>query len=248
MLHIGARFGDRGTHTSRTMMRAELTEAFLSLPADAHREDYTEAIIGENVLGKVTHATRKLTNQRLAELYGLSPQIPLFAVLRRLWDIDQVGRPLLATLVALARDPLFRASAATILSLPVGSELSRSLLVNNMRVAVGDRLNDSILDKVARNLASSWTQSGHLRGRVRKVRQRVEATPASAAFALWIANAQGYQDSRALTTFWTNVLDVQGHELVDLTLMAKQRGLLHAQMGGGIIEIDTSPLYPLSLN
>lgn len=248
LLSIGARFGDRGTHTSRTMMSVELQEALYALPADAKRTDYAEAIVEENILAKATYATRKLTNQRLAELYGLSPRIPIFAVLRHLWDLDREGRPLLTLLVALARDPLLRASAPTILELPPGNELSRSRLVNNMRVAVGSRLNDSILDKVARNLGSSWTQSGHLLGRVRKVRQRIEPTPASVAFALWIGEAQGYHGSSALNTIWTAVLDAEGHDLIDLVLAAKRRGLIGAQIGGGLTEIDTSPLNPVSMN
>jgi hypothetical protein len=36
------------------------------------------------------------------ELYGLGPTIPLFRVLRRLWDLDSGGRPLLALLAAIA--------------------------------------------------------------------------------------------------------------------------------------------------
>ena len=59
----------------------------------------------------------------------------------------------------------------------------------------GDRLNEAILDKVVRNASSSWTQSGHLRGRSRKTRQRVRATPAAAAYALLLGFACGSRGS-----------------------------------------------------
>jgi hypothetical protein len=110
----GFRFGEKGTHTSRTMMLAELTELLAAVPANATREEYAEAIIEDNILGKQTTSTRRLTNQQLGELYGLSLTLPLFRVLRRLWDVDAPGRPLIALLCALARDPLLRATSKAV--------------------------------------------------------------------------------------------------------------------------------------
>ena len=157
-------------------MLREFTELMAAVPRNAVRDDYTTAIVDENVLGKRTHATRKSSRQRLSELYGLDPGIPLFRVLRHLWSVDAPGRPLLAFLCALARDPLLRATSAPVLALSVEEELVRSELFDTLREAVGPRMNDSILDKVVRNVASSWTQAGHLSGHVRKVRRRVAPT------------------------------------------------------------------------
>lgn len=238
----GFRFGDKGTHTSRTMMLAELTELLAVLPATATREDYAEAIIEDNVLGKQTASTRRLSNQRLGELYGLSQSIPIFRVLRRLWDTDEQGRPLIALLCALARDPLLRASAQAVLPMPVGGELTRSSISSAIRSATGDRLNESILDKVARNASSSWAQSGHLLGRVRKIRQEVRPTPAPVAFALWLGSLNGFAGEDLLRTWWARVLDQSPMELLDLALRAKQLGLINASAGGGVVEIDVSPL------
>ena len=71
-------------------------------------------------MAKRTVSTRRLTNQRLAELYGLDPSIPVFRVLRKLWDRDAAGRPLLAIQCAIARDPLLAATAPAILALALG--------------------------------------------------------------------------------------------------------------------------------
>ena len=76
----GFRFGDKGTHTSRTMMLAELTDLLAAEPGAKSREEYAAAIIEDNVLGKQTTATRRLTNQRLGELYGLDGRVPLEAL------------------------------------------------------------------------------------------------------------------------------------------------------------------------
>src|SRR5437879_4708544 len=90
---IGFRFGAKGTHSSRTMMLEELRLVLSAVPATAKRRDYASAIIDGNCLSKPTISTRRLTNQRLGELYGLDSSLALFRVLRRLWDADADGRP-----------------------------------------------------------------------------------------------------------------------------------------------------------
>ena len=236
----GFRFGDKSTHTSRTIMRAELTDLLAAVPADASRKDYAAAIVDENVLGKQTNATRRLTNQRLGELYGLDRRLAIFRVLRRLWSIDREGRPLLAILCGLARDPLLLSTAPAVLALPLGAELVRASFLDALRQVVGSRLNEAVLDKVARNAASSWSQSGHLEGRVRKVRTRVTPTPSSLAMALWMGTLEGLAGQALLDCRWTHVLDRTRAELLPLALQAKQLGLIHARAGGGVVEIDAS--------
>lgn len=238
----GLRFGDRGVHTSRTIMLAELSELLAVCPAGASREDQSKAIVEDNALGKDTVATRRLTDQRLGELYGLDPRLPLFRVVRRLWSLDAPGRPLIALLAALSRDPLLRATAPFVLSLMPGQELVRADFLRELRKAVGSRLNDATLDKVARNAASSWAQSGHLEGRVRKVRKKVEPTVGAVALALWLGSLEGLAGDQLLGCRWIRVLDSAGPELIPLVVKARQLGLLHARVGGGIVEIDAHQL------
>jgi len=245
-IQAGLRFGDKGTHTSRTIMLRELTDLLTTVPESASREDYASAIVEDNVLGKQTVSTRRLTNQRLGELYGLDPQIPIFRVFRRLWEIDEAGRPLLALLCALGRDPLLRVTASTILSLEAGEELVRITFVEDIRQSTGNRLNESTLDKVARNAGSSWTQSGHLEGRVRKIRKHVEPTPGAVAFALWIGSLFSFSGEELLLTPWTSVFDRTPEMLLDTVLRAKQLRLLHARVGGGVVEIDPTIVDPVA--
>ena len=240
----GFRFGDGGTHTSRTIMLAELDDLFAAVGPDAARADYLAAIVEENVLGKATIATRRSTGQRLRELYALEPRVPIFRVLRRLWQIDVPGRPRLALLCALARDPLLRSTAPAVLALPVGAELVRSRFLDDIRQAAGARLNEAVLDKVARNAASSWAQSGHLQGRMRKIRTRVVPTPGCLAMALWLGALEGRAGRALLDSSWARVLDSTGPELLPPALQAKQLGLIHARAGGGVIEIDARQLDP----
>ncbi len=240
----GVRFGDRSVHTSRTIMLTELVDLLAAVPPDAFRGDYTAAIVDENVLGKATVSTRRWTSQRLNELYALDPRVPIFRVLRRLWLVDVPGRPLLAMLCALARDPLLRSTAPAVLALPVGAELVRSSFLDEARRVAGTRLNDAVLEKVARNAASSWAQSGHLQGRMRKMRIRVAPTPGSLTMALWLGAVEGLAGQALLDCRWTRVLDRSGQEVLPLALQAKQLGLLHARAGGGVVEIDVSRVDP----
>jgi hypothetical protein len=237
-IEAGLRFGDKGTHTSLTIMLKELSELLSVLPLDAKREAFSTSIIDENLLGKQTASTRRATFQRMSELYGLDVSLPVFRVLRRLWDLDDRGRPILAILCALGRDPLLRATASTVISLSTGEELIRQKLLSDLKLSTEDRLNDSILDKVARNTGSSWTQSGHLEGRVRKTRLRVEVTVYSVAYALWLGSLFGIAGEELYTTPWMTVLDCHKQDLIDMTLHAKRLRLIDARIGGGVVEID----------
>ena len=225
-------------------MLAELSDLLAAVPPGGARADYATAVVDENALGKATVATRRWTNQRLGELYALDPRVPVFRVLRRLWLVDAPGRPRLAMLCALARDPLLRATAPAVLALPVGAELVRSRFADEIRQAVGARLNEAVLDKVARNAASSWAQSGHLRGRMRKRRTRVAPTPGCLAMALWLGALEGLAGQALLDCRWTRVLDRVGPALLPVAFEARQLGLIHARAGGGVVEIDVSRVDP----
>ncbi|MBL7213228.1 MAG: hypothetical protein ISS61_12690 [Desulfobacteraceae bacterium] len=242
-IKAGFRFGDKGTHTSRTIMFKELDLLFEDQEQDAPREAYISAIIDQNCLGKQTVSTRKLTCQRLSELYGLDPTIPLFRILRYLWQVDEPGRPLLALLTALARDPLLRITSPPILQMNTGEELMRQKMKEALRQGVQNRLNNGTLDTVVRNTSSSWTQSGHLTGRVRKYRQKVNSTPIVTAYALVLGYILGARGSGLFNTLWAKVLDTPYEELVSLTTDAKRLGFLDLSQAGGVVEVSFTRLF-----
>ena len=225
-------------------MLAELGAALAAASPEAGRADYAAAIIGANCLGKPTASTRRLSKQRLGELYALDSAVPLFRVLRRLWTIDEAGRPLLALLASLARDPLLRATAPVIIGLPEGAELQRRETRAVLRATVDNRLNDATLDKVVRNTASSWTQSGHLEGRTFKIRRLVRATPATVAFALYLGHAAGFRGEELLASGWVAVLDCSVSSARDLAVDAKRFGLIDLRMAGDVIELGLERLDP----
>lgn len=238
----GFRWGDRGTHTSRTIMLDELRAVLANCPADAARDTYLSSIHEDNCLSKRTASTRRLSSQRLTELYALDPAVPLFRVMRRCWYADRDGQAMLALLLALARDPLLRASASPVLRMRPGEELARQQITDALSRVVGSRLSESTLDKVVRNVASSWTQSGHLKGRGRKVRQAITPTVVNTAFALFLGYVQGKRGRALFETLWARVLDVPFSELVSLAMDARRLGFLDMNQSGGVIEVAFSRL------
>jgi hypothetical protein len=219
-------------------MFRELSDLIKFTPTDAGAALYRSAIIDDNLLGKPTLATRKLTAQRLSELYGLDPAIPIFRVLCHLWDADHTGRPLLAFLVAFARDPLLRTTMESVIAAPTGRLVTTADIDATLDERLGLRLNPSVRHKVARNVASSWTQSGHLQGRSAKRRMKASAAPGSACLALLLGYVTGLRGRALFTSDWARLLDASYSELNQLVLAANRSGLLNFRQIGDVIDVQ----------
>lgn len=226
-------------------MLNELSTAFAAVPALDSRAEFSAAIIDDNCLGKATFATRRLTNQRLSELYALDRDVPIYRVLRHLWSLDEAARPLLALQCAIARDPLLAATATPILNMTPGSDLHRDGIVTALQTLVGDRLSDATIDKVVRNASSSWAQSGHLVGRTFKKRALVRATPATASFGLYLGYAAGFRGLQLFSTGWLSVLDCTPTSARDIAVEAKRGGLIDLRVSGEIVDLVLDRLDPL---
>ena len=237
-LELGFKFGDKGAHSSRTIMLDELSALLRQCRPEASRAEYARALVDENCLGKHTLSTRKLSLQRLTELYAVNPVVPLFRLLRVFWDADEKAHPQLALLAALARDPLLRATAPVVLAMKSGEEIARQQMTDALAQAGEGRFNDATLDKVVRNTASSWTQSGHLEGRGRKRRLTVAPTAGSTAFALLLGFLMGNRARTLLETVFSRVLDREPDELMFLAMDAKRLGFLGIKSGGGLTVIS----------
>lgn len=219
-------------------MFQELAELFRFTPPDADAQKLRQVVVEENLLGKRTLATRKLTVQRLSELYALDPVIPIYRCLRKLWDADHSARPLLAFLVAYARDPLLRLTTDAVLPAPLGQPVATGDLDAVLQARLIARLNPAVQHKVARNAASSWTQSGHLVGRISKRRAKPTVSPAAATMAVLLGYVTGVRGPALFNSEWTRVLDVSYSELMVLVQAANRNGLLNFRQVGDVIEVQ----------
>lgn len=235
---LGFRDGDRGTHSSRTMMLAEMTTLLAALPPSAGRSRAMELVLEENVLGKRSASNRQSSFKRLSELYALDPAVPIYRVLRHLWDNDPEGRPLLALLCAVARDPLLRASAEVVLDAVVGATVTPEALGATVHRPLAPTTRKSI----SQNLASSWAQAGFLAGVATKTRIRARATPSTAAYALLLGFMEGHRGSLLLATSWIRLLDRAPEDVLVLVRAASRRGLLEYRAAGDVMDLRVDAL------
>ena len=218
-------------------MLADITALLNGVASAASQGDYQRAIMEENVLGKGTAATRLWAWKKLRELYSLDPDVPLFRLFRRYWDVDAAARPLLALLAALGRDALLRASAKVIARSKPGEAVTRDEFHGAIVEERGDRFSKSTMDAVLSHLLSSWTESGHLAGRKDKVRVRASTTSAATAYALSLGYLTGARGELLFSTLWTSVLDAPPAVLHDHAREASRLGWLTYRGIGNIVDI-----------
>lgn len=240
------RFGfhhERGSaHMARTMMLTELHQLLEAVPDPCAPHDcYVHAIEQDNCLRKRSSRTRTLTTRHLTELYALRPETTLFRILRYFWQRDTEGRALLALLCAYGRDPLLRTSALYVLDLHEGQPFSRALLEAHLEERYPGRFSKATLLSTAQNLASSWTQSGHLAGRVKKVRTGVTATAGATAYALLLGFLAGGRGEGLFTTEYAKLLDCTSERAMELAGISSGRGWLTFKRIGQVVEV----LFPV---
>ncbi|WP_436637662.1 hypothetical protein [Microbaculum sp. FT89] len=233
---FGFRLTGGGAHQSKTMMLQEI-EALLATQRAA-ADEMKQAAIDENALGKKTANTRRLTFRHLSSLYGLIEQPPLTQALFGLWKVDADGRPLLALLVSLARDPMLRSTANVILEASYGQRLERVSFEEALADAHPDRFSEKMIRSMAQNCAATWTQSGHLKGTVKKYRQRVSPTPAAVALAALLATVAGFGGPAVLGSVWMQVLDLSPEQALDQLRRAEAQGLARVRSAGDVTEIS----------
>jgi len=226
-----------GANTSHTIAVDLLTRLLAGVPQTGSLDDYLTAAVEGNLLGRATVEGRRRAVRYLREVYLLDSRRVLFRALRDLWAEDPAAHAQLAGLSAYARDSVFRASGGAVLPLLPGSSVLSDDLTTAVTVAFPGAYNESTAGKVGRNTASSWTQTGHLVGRTKKVRTKIEATLPAAAYALLIGHLEGSRGQALYDTSWTCFLDTSPHDMASLADGAGRRGYLEVRNAGGVVEI-----------
>ncbi len=228
------------TTASHTIGVPHLVELLREVPASASADEYQDAVVEENVLGRPTHTGRLRAFRHLRELYLLDPADPRFAALRRYWDADPEARPLLAGILAVARDELLRASWPAIARALPGAVVTSDDLSNVVAETYAGTLSAATIGKVGRNTGACWTQTGHLSGRARKVRTTAIARPAAVAFAAYLGHLDGGRALGVLDNAWSPLLELSEADRLDALRRAHGAGLLDLQVAGRVVEVGFS--------
>ncbi|MFT4040341.1 MAG: hypothetical protein QM692_19330 [Thermomicrobiales bacterium] len=243
-LPFGFSNGPGGAHDGRTIMLGELQALLTAVSPDAAYPAYVYAVIEDNALGKRTIATRKGSLRRLRELYALSPDLPVFRILRTLWEVNPEAQPMLAFLSAVARDPLLRVTVPVVQETPTGEPVSWQMLAAAVAAEFPGRFSPGMQAKIGRNAASSWQQSGHLCGKLRKTRAQPVVTIEATVYALALGYLCGARGEALFRTFWVGLLDAPEHLVREQTREAARRGWLDYRSLGGVTEIGFPRLLP----
>ena len=245
LARFGFSFERGGAHLARSMMLADLQRLLEYTPAPSStREDFARAVLDDNCLGKRSSRTRAIALRHLRSLYGLDRSIPLFRVMRHFWDRDKEGQPLLALLMAYARDSILRQATPYILRLQPGQPLSKVEFEEYMELEEQGRFSTSTLQSTVRNLAATWTNSGHLKGHSRKTRAVANATPGSVSMALLMGYVCGARGETLFETEYAKLLDCSPDRSIELAESASRRGWIVVKRIGSVIEV----LFPNLLN
>ena len=234
---LGFRYGKSGAHTSRSMMIKELQILLFGRPESATLDDYRQDIEEFNVLQKPTENARKYTFQPIASLYGLSPEIPLFSVFRRWWELSGESQYVLALQLAVARDPLLRSSAELILQLEPGEHLPRETMEAFLAKDDSERFSAASLKSFAQNVNGTWTQAGYLIGKAKKYREMVNISYVNVAYALFLGHCHGLSGQRLFDSFWCQMLAQDKERLYELAYRASLKGLINFKQASEVVEV-----------
>jgi hypothetical protein len=239
---FGLKFSSGGAHISRTMMLAELDALLANVPRGSKAGDYRDAILQRNVLGKTTDSTRQKSLRHLRELYALDEAMPIFGLLRKLYAKDAASLPILAFQVAWARDPLLRGTTQPVMDASEGERVETARLAQALEATFPGQYSELNRNKVARNAASSWSQSGHLVGRAKKTRRRIKPTAVAVTMAFILGDIAGYHGVAVFSSPWCRLLDLTPDRARAMGQEAHRAGLLNLRAVGEVVELSF-PLF-----
>ena len=233
--------GHRRTTSSHTISLPYLSDLLRFVPSRSSYNEYAHAIVELNILGRPTHTGRVRVLRHLRELYGLGDE-PAFRLLRELYADAPDELPLLAGLLAVTQDEFLRASWQAVARAGEGARVSSADLADAIAAQFGGDVADATYAKAGRNVAASWTQTGHLVGVRAKRRTRAAAGAAATACAVGLGYLAGRRGAGLLDTPWFALLDLPDEQRRDSLDDAHRAGLIDVRAAGSVLEIDASPL------
>ncbi|QEP45093.1 hypothetical protein D5085_07770 [Ectothiorhodospiraceae bacterium BW-2] len=236
---LGFKFERGGAHSSRTIMLNELRLLFACIDnPEAKKKAYLHAIVEDNCLGKRSAKTRMLTYRHLVDLYSLETSKLLFRALLYLWNRDPESQPLIALLCSYARDSIFRSTAQLIINTPQGATVARETVEQFIDDLEPGRFSAGTLKSTAQNINASWTKSGHLNGRAKKVRTMATATAGSVVYALLLGYLSGERGQSLFQTEYIRLLECSFDKAIDLAEEASRKGWITLKRVGDVIEVN----------
>jgi len=239
---LGFSKASSGGHAARSMMFLEMRALVRALPLAVTKDDFTKAIVEENVLEKPTLISRKMSFHHLVELYGMDTSKALFRVLWNFGHADLDSLPQICLVCAYARDPQLRHSFELVRTLRLGEVLERAAMEQHLENGFPGRFSPAMKKSMAQNVNTTWTFGGHLAGKRKKTRLLPEPRPVSAAYAMFVGYLTGLRGERLLDSAFASLVASNRSQLQAALFLASAKGLLSIKQAAGIVEFDFSNL------
>jgi len=239
---LGFSKASSGGHAARSMMFLEMRALVRALPLAVTKDDFTKAIVEENVLEKPTLISRKMSFHHLVELYGMDTSKALFRVLWNFGHADLDSLPQICLVCAYARDPQLRHSFELVRTLRLGEVLDRAAMEQHLENGFPGRFSPAMKKSMAQNVNTTWTFGGHLAGKAKKTRRLPEPRPVSAAYAMFVGYLTGLRGERLLDSAFASLVALNRSQLQAALSLASAKGLLSLKQAAGIVEFDFSNL------
>ena len=224
------------------MMFLEMRALVRAMHLTVTKDDFTKAIVEENVLEKPTLSSRKKSLRHLMELYGMDPSEALFRVLWDFGHADLDSLHQLCLVCAYARDPQLRHSFELVRTLRLGEVLERVAMERHLEIGFPGRFSLAMKKSMAQNVNTTWTFGGHLSGKAKKTRRLPEPRPISAAYAVFVGYLTGLRGERLLDSAFVSLIASNRSQLQVALSLASAKGLLSLKQAAGIVEFDFSKL------
>jgi len=231
-----------GGHMARSMMLPEIMALCNALPREAEPDDYKTAIVSENILGKPTVSSREKSFRHLVQLYGLDRNLPLFRAFRGLGFDDPPSLPLIALTCAFCRDEQLRASFGLIKQLRPGELLPRERMEEHLETCFPARFSPAMKKSLAQNVNTTWTEAGHLTGRVTKRRALPVPRLGASTYGMFAGFLLGLRGEALIRSVFAYLVAPDPSIVIGHLSSASARGWLRFRHAGGILEIDFAPL------
>lgn len=231
-----------GGHSARSMMFLEMSILVRTMPLSLTSDDFTKAIVEENVLEKPTLSSRKKSLRHLVELYGMDTSKAIFRIFWEFGHADLESLPQLCLVCAYARDPQLRQSFELIRTLRLGEVLERAAMEQHLENGFPGRFSPAMKKSMAQNVITTWTFGGHLSGKKKKPKRLPVPRPISAAYAMFVGYLSGLRGERLLDSTFAALVSSDRSQLQTALALASARGLLSLKQAAGVVEFDFSSL------
>gem|GEM_PF-853859 len=236
----------RTIHTSRTMMYTEL-EKVMAYSLDG--DDFMEAL-HINVTGKKSNSGVEKTSKYLKQLYGFDNDYPLFLAFKYFWKTSEsTEKPLIAFVYAINQDDLLAKSIEVLQNTKPGEKAAIELFEEMIEKYYPNQYSANTRRSMAKNMASSWKQSGFIEGKVKNIRVQPYISYRVAGFAFFLAYLKGYRGDFIWNNNGVKALCLPENKLRELAIECARKDFMQYQYAGSVTAISfTNLLNKIGIN